>query len=59
MRLGIVGLGTIGRAICLAIDRGDVKAQLVAVTTRQQDGAQAFLKELQHPPALLSLDDLI
>src|SRR3990172_1307712 len=32
MRVGIVGLGTIGRALCQAIDRGDVGVDLVAVT---------------------------
>lgn len=59
MRVGIVGLGTIGRAMCEAIDRGEVDVQLVAVTTRQQDRAHAFLRGLRHPPALLPLDELI
>ena len=59
MRVGIVGLGTIGCALCRAIDRGEVAAELVAVTTRQQDRARAFLHGLRHPPALLPLDELI
>jgi aspartate dehydrogenase len=59
MRVGIVGLGTIGRALCHAIDRGEVKGQLVAVTTRHHDRANRFLQELCHQPPLLSLDELV
>jgi aspartate dehydrogenase len=59
MRVGIVGLGTIGRAMCEAIDRGEVDVQLVAVTTRRPERAQAFLSSLRHPPALVALDGLI
>jgi aspartate dehydrogenase len=59
MRVGIAGLGTIGRALCQAIDRGEVKAQLVAVTTRDRERATPFLRELCHQPPLLSLNDLV
>jgi aspartate dehydrogenase len=59
MRVGIVGLGTIGRALCHAIDRGEVGAQLVAVTTRQQERAKLFLRGLGGQPPLVSLDELV
>ncbi len=59
MRVGIVGLGTIGRAMCQAIDRGEVDVELVAVATRQHDRARTFLCTLRHPPALLDLDAVI
>jgi aspartate dehydrogenase len=59
MRVGIVGLGTIGRAMCLAIDRGEIHVTLAAVTTRQPERAQGFLHELRQPPALVNLDELI
>ena len=59
MRVGIVGLGTIGRALCQAIDRGEVPVQLVAVTTRHHARARLFLRELCHQPPLLSLDELV
>ena len=59
MRVGIVGLGTIGRALCEAIDRREVAVQLVAVTTRNRERAQAYLRGLRPPPALLALDGLI
>ena len=59
MRVGVVGLGTIGRAICKAIDRREVDVELVAVTTRQQERGRRFLQGLQHPPALLALEELV
>jgi aspartate dehydrogenase len=59
MQVGIVGLGTIGRTLCQAIDRGDVEVQLVAVTTRHHERAKPFLQELCHQPPLLSLDELV
>jgi aspartate dehydrogenase len=59
MRVGIVGLGTVGRALCQAIDRGEVPVQLVAVATRHHERARLFLRELCHPPPLLSLDELV
>jgi aspartate dehydrogenase len=45
--------------MCQAIDRGEVQVQLVAVTTRHQDRAHVFLRQLRYPPALLNLAGLI
>jgi aspartate dehydrogenase len=59
MRVGIVGLGTIGRAMCQAIDRGEVGVQLAAVTSRRPERAQAFLKGLRRPPPLKTLDEVV
>jgi aspartate dehydrogenase len=59
MHVGIVGLGTIGRAMCQAIDRGDVAVSLAGVTARRSDRAQAFLRSFRQPPPVLELDDLI
>lgn len=59
MRVGIVGLGTIGRAMCEAIDRGDIGVDLVAVTTRTEDRARRFLQGLRRAPQLLKLEDLV
>jgi aspartate dehydrogenase len=59
MRVGIIGLGTVGRGLCQAIDRGEVKVQLVAVTTRHHERAKLFLQGLCHQPPLLSLDELV
>jgi aspartate dehydrogenase len=59
MRVGIVGLGTIGRALCTAIDRGEVDVALVAVTVRHEARARPFLQGLRCPPALLPLEALV
>jgi aspartate dehydrogenase len=59
LRVGIVGLGTVGRDLCRAIDRGEVEVQLVAVNTRDHERTRPFLETLRHQPPLLSLDDLI
>ncbi|MGE3536929.1 MAG: aspartate dehydrogenase [Candidatus Tectimicrobiota bacterium] len=59
MRLGIVGLGVIGQALARAIDRGDVPAQLTAVTSRNLSRAQAFAQTLGQSPAVLDLDGVI
>jgi aspartate dehydrogenase len=59
MRVGIVGLGTIGRAMCQAIDRGEVLVQLAAVTSRHPEHAQAFLQGLRSPPPVKALEDLV
>lgn len=59
MRVGIVGLGTIGRAMCQAIDRSEVGAELVAVNSRHLERAGAFLRALQHPPVVKELPELV
>jgi aspartate dehydrogenase len=59
MRVGVVGLGTVGRALCQAIDRREVRVRVVAVTTRHHERARLFLRELCDPPPLLALDELV
>lgn len=59
MRVGIVGLGTIGRALCQAIDRHEIEVQLEGITTRRQERAELFLQGLCHQPPLLSLAELV
>ena len=59
MRVGVVGLGTIGRAMCQAIDRGEVSVELAAVTSRHPERAQTFLNGLRHLPPVKDLGELI
>jgi aspartate dehydrogenase len=58
-KIGIVGMGTIGRAIARAIDRGQVEARLEAVTGRDLDKLRAFVATLASPPAVLPLADVV
>jgi len=59
MQIGIVGLGTIGRALATAIDRGEVAAHLTAVHSRTQDKAQAFARTLRRVPEVVDLAGLV
>jgi aspartate dehydrogenase len=59
LRIGIVGLGTIGRAIAAAIDRGEVAVRLAAVQSRDMAKARDFVASLGHPPPVVPLPDLL
>jgi predicted dehydrogenase len=50
MRVGIVGVGTIGQALAKAIDRGEVAVQLTALHSRNLAKAQAFARTLGRVP---------
>ncbi len=58
-RVGIVGMGTIGRAIALAIDTGDLPVQLAAVHSRDAEKARAFVATLTANAPVRALDELI
>ena len=59
MKVGIVGLGAIGRAVCRALDEGIPGLTLAGATARDRDKAERFLKSLTSPSPFLALDDLI
>jgi len=58
-RVGVVGLGAIGRPICRALDAGIPGLVLAGATARSRERGEAFLATLAGRPAFLSLDDLI
>ena len=59
MRVGLVGLGTIGQALAKAIDRGEVAVQLTAVHSRNMEKAQVFAHTLNHVPEVVDLAGVI
>lgn len=59
IRVGVVGLGTIGRRICLAIEAGIPGIALAGGTGREREKAEAFLASLPSKPPYLSVDELI
>ncbi len=59
MRVGIVGLGTIGQALAKAIDRGEVAAQLTAVHGRTLEKAQAFACTLCRVPEVVDIAGIV
>src|SRR5262249_41463404 len=59
MKVGVVGLGAIGRQLCRALDDGIVGLHLAGATARDREKAERFLKSLGSPAAFLSLDELV
>jgi aspartate dehydrogenase len=59
MRVGVVGLGAIGRPVCRALDAGIEGLALVAVTARDRERGERFLKTLASPPPFLDLEELV
>jgi aspartate dehydrogenase len=59
LQVGIVGMGTIGRAIAQALDMGEMVASLRAISSRDTHKARQFAAALRHQPAVLPLDQLI
>lgn len=59
LQVGIVGMGTIGRAVAQALDAGNLAARLTAVNSRDLPRASRFCSTLHHAPAVVDLDELI
>ncbi len=59
MSIGIVGCGSIGRAILRAADNAVLHTPVAGVTSRSAGPAFEFLASLRQPPRLLELPDLI
>ncbi|MBI2015927.1 MAG: aspartate dehydrogenase, partial [Candidatus Rokubacteria bacterium] len=59
MKVGVAGLGVIGRAVCRALDEGIAGLTLAAATARDRDKAERFLKGLTRPAPFLPLDALV
>jgi aspartate dehydrogenase len=57
--IGIVGCGTIGRALVNAVHNGKLSVNIAAVTSRTESSARQFLSTLPNPPAYLPLEKLI
>jgi aspartate dehydrogenase len=59
LRVGVVGLGVIGRHVCRAVDAGIAGVVLAGATTRRRDAGEAFLATLKSPVPFYALDDLV
>ena len=58
-RIGIVGCGSIGRALIRAGDAGELGAPVAGVTSRTSQTARKFLDTLDSPPSYLEWDELV
>ena len=57
--IGIVGCGTIGRALVQAVESGKLSVRIAGVTSRTESSAREFLSTCKSPPPYLALRDLI
>ncbi len=59
LRVGILGTGAIGQLLARAIDRGEIRAELVAFADQDAARAEQFAASLIHPAPVVSLDELV
>ncbi len=58
LKVGIVGLGAIGKALAMQLEETLCGVELNAVTVRDSNKAQSFLSSLKRAPVIVPLDEL-
>lgn len=59
LKIGLLGVGAIGRTIATALDRKQINAELVALADQDQASAAALSAELASRPPVVSIDEMI
>jgi aspartate dehydrogenase len=59
LKVGIVGVGAIGRVMATALDRGQIRAVLSALSDQDHENASTFAAQLRTPPSVVCLDQLV
>jgi aspartate dehydrogenase len=59
LRIGLLGVGAIGRTIAQALDQKQVKAELAALADQDRDRALALSAELLSHPPVVSIDEMM
>jgi aspartate dehydrogenase len=59
IKVGVVGLGAIGRPVCRAIDAGMPGLVLAGALARERDAGESFLASLKSRPPFLDLGALV
>ncbi|OGB95546.1 MAG: aspartate dehydrogenase [candidate division NC10 bacterium RBG_16_65_8] len=59
LRVGVIGCGTIGGEICLAIDSGQVQAELVGIHDVMATATERLARRLRQAPPVLSQEEVI
>ena len=57
--VGIVGCGSIGRALLRAADAGELDVDVAGVSSRSRERAEEYLETLASPPPYLELAELV
>jgi len=59
LKIGLLGVGAIGRTIAMAIDQKQVDGELVALADQDRERAMALSAQLASRPPVLSLEEMI
>lgn len=59
LKVGILGVGSIGQTFANAVDRGRFDAELVAICDQDRARAEGFVAVLSSQPPVVSMDELI
>jgi len=59
LKIGLLGVGAIGRTIATAVDQKQVNADLVALADQDRERARLLAAELPSRPPVVSLEDLL
>jgi len=59
LKIGLLGVGAIGRTIAIAIDQKQVNADLVALADQDRERANLLAAELRSRPPVVSIEDLL
>lgn len=57
MKIGIVGCGNIGADLCIALQKGDIQAEVAALTDVDEECAKILLRTFQLEAAVCDLDE--
>jgi aspartate dehydrogenase len=59
LKIGLLGVGAIGRTIATAIDNRQIVAELVAICDQDRERAAALSRELKSHPPVATLDQML
>ncbi|HXQ26778.1 MAG TPA: aspartate dehydrogenase [Candidatus Acidoferrales bacterium] len=59
LKIGLLGVGAIGRTIATAIDQKQLEAELVAVSDQDRAAAEALSSDLSSHPPVVSIEEMI
>lgn len=59
LKIGLLGVGAIGRTIATAIDQKQLEAELVALSDQDRARAEALSSELSSRPPVVSIEEMI
>jgi len=59
LKVGILGVGTIGKILATAIDQKQIDAQLVAIADQDCERAKTIASQLTNRPAVVSVEEML